>query len=162
MTFTITTAQALGIVLIGVPAYSSVDQTGTATNTTGNPSVPTSGATATAAEMALSVIVTSGTGGVMTWTSPWAALEAGQHGVGPWMNVGWTALAATGVATAAGTAVSSNWGGNIITVVQVSGTDTSPAYAATAAALGGGTGSWAGAANAQGTGDVTYATWTAP
>ena len=39
---------------------------------------------------------------------------------------------------------------------------TSPAYAATATDLGGGAGSWTSPANAQGTGDTTYATWTAP
>ena len=43
-----------------------------------------------------------------------------------------------------------------------SGTDTSPAYAATATDLGGGTGSWTSPANAQGSADTTYATWTAP
>ena len=39
---------------------------------------------------------------------------------------------------------------------------TSPAYAATATDLGGGSGSWASPANAQGTGDGSFATWTAP
>ena len=42
------------------------------------------------------------------------------------------------------------------------GSLTSPAYAATATDLGGGAGSWASPANAQGTGDGSFATWTAP
>jgi hypothetical protein len=47
--------------------------------------------------------------------------------------------------------------------VQVpSGTDTSPAWAATATDLGGGSGSWASTGNADGVPDGSVATWTAP
>ena len=42
------------------------------------------------------------------------------------------------------------------------GTESGPNYAGTGTGLGGGTGSWASPANAQGTPDGTFATWTAP
>jgi hypothetical protein len=47
-------------------------------------------------------------------------------------------------------------------VTAASGTDTSPAWAGTAAGLAGGTGSWVSAASAQGAPDGAWATWTAP
>ena len=74
----------------------------------------------------------------LTWT-----LQSSETAQSSSTYYGWT-----GVATAA--------------VPGGGGTDTSPAYAATATDLGGGTGSWTSPANAEGAADGSFATWTAP
>ena len=80
-------------------------------------------------------------------------------------NIAGSTAPATGSSVSMAWAVTADWYGIVaaeVLPVGASGTDTSPAYAATATDLGGGTGSWTSPANAQGSADTSTATWTAP
>ena len=87
----------------------------------------------------------------------WPAYPIAGGGANYWIDVEVTA-GGTDAAVTLGSALAATAAQAAAQVMSLDG----PAYAATAADLGGGAGSWVNAGNADGTPDGSFATWTAP